>query len=223
MNMLRRDFLKTLSAFAAAAAAGGGVASAASTSPRVDYPSGEMKLNLPGYLDLVVERGADFRMALQLTGRVLTGYTAALLRTDGSGPAAYARIAEDSAGRLELCFDGQSTRRLRPGRRPWRLVWASEFTNAATVVLAGNATILQDDLWKAEEEVLAIVPQMHPLGIIEKRNHYEVGFRAKLANGERSRYDDQVGTLLDHCRPVGAEIWNQGMGCRINFAPKGIS
>lgn len=222
MTLLRRDFLKAISAFAAAAAAGGGAVAAASRpTRRAIQTDGELRYALPGTLDLELIRGCDFRMSMRLNRQVRPGYTAALLRTDGGGPAAYGVIAEAGGG-LELSFPANATKRLRPGRRPWRLVWADEYTNVATVVLAGTATILPDDLWKAEEDVLAIVPQMYPLGIITKRDSYEVGFRAKLAADERSRYDDQIGTLVEHCRPVGVEVWNRGMGCRINFAPKGI-
>ena len=63
---------------------------------------------------------------------------------------------------------------------------------------------------------------MHPLGIISRRDSYRVDFRGKLRGDEVSRYDDRVVSLVEHCRPVYAEIINGGDGCRIDFAPKGI-
>ena len=69
--------------------------------------------------------------------------------------------------------------------------------------------------------MLSLVPQMHPIGIMTQRNSYRVDFRAKLQDDEVSRYDDRVMSLVEHCRPVYAEIINRGQGCRIDFAPKG--
>lgn len=214
--MIRRDFLKTIAAFAAAASAGGGVAAASTAEPRVVGGVEELPVTFPAGLDIELIRGDDFAMDIHLSNSVSPWYQVCIDRADHCGAAVLGRVDADETGKIHIYFDGKATRRLRPGRRPWRITWGD------AVLLAGTATILPNDLWKAEESVLAIVPQMHPLGIISRRDSYRVDFRAKLQGDEQSRYDDRVVSLVEHCRPVYAEIINSGQGCRIDFAPKGI-
>jgi hypothetical protein len=214
--MIRRDFLKTIAAFAAAASAGGGVAAASVTKPK----AGTLSRKFSSGLDIEMVRGEDFWLCIKLVQDLSPWYQVCIDRTDHCGAAVVGRVDADEKGTINLYFDGKATSRLRPGQRPWRLTWGND--RSTSVLLAGTATILPNDLWKAEESVLAIVPQMHPLGIISRRDSYRVDFRAKLRGDEQSRYDDRVVSLVEHCRPVYAEIINRGQGCRIDFAPKGI-
>lgn len=219
--MIRRDFLKTIAAFAAAASGGGGAASAASVAkPKVVGEAGMQPWMFHSGLNIEMVRGEDFWLGIKLAQSVSQRYSVCIDRTDHCGAAVVGRVMPDGNGTIHLYFDGKATQRLRPGQRPWRLTWDND--RSAGVLLAGTATILPDGLWKAEENVLAIVPQMHPLGIISRRGSYMAHFRAKLRDDEVSRYDDRVATLTEHCRPVYAEIFNGGDGCRIDFAPKGI-
>jgi hypothetical protein len=218
--MIRRDFLKTIAAFAAAASAGGGVAAASVAEPRVVGGVRELPVTFPAGLDIELIRGEDFAMDIHLSNSVSPWYQVCIDRADHCGAAVVGRVAADEAGKVRLYFDGKATSRLHPGQRPWRLTWGND--RSTSVLVAGTATILPNDLWKAEESVLAIVPQMHPLGIISRCDSYRVDFRAKLRGDEQSRYDDRVVSLVEHCRPVYAEIINRGQGCRIDFAPKGV-
>jgi hypothetical protein len=224
--MLRRDFLKTIAAFAAASAAGGSVAAAGArpivgsplTADGIRVPAGP-KVFAAAPLDLTLVRGED--VALFVSGlRFSPGLhaMAVIIGPQHLGPwhSVYGDVAAGSDG-LWLHFSGESTSRIRPGRRPWH------FSVDNRVILAGTATILPDELWKAEESVLSIVPQMHP--IFEPRSRgdrYETYFRARLPGDRPSRHSDQIESLLEHCRPVYADIVNRGQGCRIDFAHKGL-
>jgi len=218
--MIRRDFLKTIAAFAAAASAGGGVAAASAAKPKVVGEAGMLPWMFHSGLNIEMVRGEDFWLGIKLSQHLSPWYQVCIDRTDHCGAAVVGRVEADEKGTIQLFFDGRATGRLRPGQRPWRLTWSND--RSTGVLLAGTATILPDDLWKAEENVLSLVPQMHPIGIMTQRNSYRVDFRAKLQDDEVSRYDDRVMSLVEHCRPVYAEIINRGQGCRIDFAPKGI-
>lgn len=218
--MLRRDFLKTIAAFAAASAAGGSATAAAArpivasqlTADGIRVPAGP-KVFAAASLDLEIVRGEDVK--LFVTG-LYRHQGAAWSTAIQASTAVHGHVEHGSDG-IWLHFSGQNTRRLRPGPRPWHLACDNR------VVLAGTATILPDELWKAEESVLSIVPQMHP--IFEPRDRgdrYETYFRAKLPGDKPSRYSDQIASLLEHCRPVYADIVNRGQGCRIDFAHKGL-
>lgn len=230
--MLRRDFLRTISAFAAAAAAGGGAAAAVASSARagvaasqptddgVMVPAGpRVRAAVP--LDLTLVRGEEVKLFVSgLKFSPGLHVMSVILGPQHLGPwhSVYG-IVEPGGDGLWIRFSGQSTSLLRPGQRPWHL------SVDGSVLLAGTATILPDHLWNAEQEILAIVPQMHPLWIEPKqfsRGDYDVIFRAKTAEGERSSYTDRVASLVEHSRPVAAEIVNRGAGCRIAFSHKGL-
>lgn len=221
--MLRRDFLRTLAAFAATASAGGvAVASARQqsigstlTGEGIRVPVGRVVTAYAPF-DLTMIRGDDVQFFVCGLYRTQGAFWAPMIHgLDGQGPAVYGTVEHEDNG-IWVRFDGNATRRLRPAPRPWHLACDNR------VLLAGTATILPDDLWTAEEAVLGIVPQMHPLGIITRRGSYEVGFRAKLKADEPSLYDDRVASLVEHCRPVGAEILNRGQGCLVRFGHKGL-
>lgn len=226
--MLRRDFLRTLAAFAATASAGGTAVAAASRPASVGSYLTADGIRVPAEpvitprtlaaapLDLTLTRGDDVNLCIAGLMRYQGVNWAAVIHGIGSGPPVYGLVMPGT-DTLWLRFDGRNTRRLRPGPRPWHLAFDDR------VALAGTATILPDELWTAEESVLGLVPQMYPVALFEKRRGgYEVGFRAKLKDAERSPYDDRVASLVEHCRPVYAEIINRGQGCRIDFAHKGL-
>lgn len=225
--MLRRDFLKTISAFAAASAVGGSAAAAAASRPIVGsqltadgirVPAGPHVL-LASPLDMEIVRGEDvefFVAGLKVSPGL--HFMSAFIGPQRPGPGdGIPGIVEPGGDGITLRFLGRSTGLLRPGPRPWHLACDGR------VLLAGTATILPDDIWRAEESVLAIVPKMHAMGVASRRgDRYETYFRAKLRDGEQSRYSDHVASLMEHCRPVHADIINGGVGCRIDFAHKGL-
>lgn len=227
--MLRRDFLKTISAFAAAASAGGTAAAGftpptrpAAPEPAVWVPPApaEPTISPFGIVNLTLVRGDD--RLLYFDGFC----SVALPREIGwwIGGLRGTLEAASNGTDFRLHATSQQTARLRPGVVPWGIAKLGRLPGgpAPRTLITGTATILPDDLWRAEEEVLKIVPQMHPLGISERGDRYEVMFRAPLRPGETSRYAPRLASLLDHCRPVRAEIFNGGAGAQIDFACKGL-
>lgn len=249
--MLRRDFLKAISAFAAAASAGG-TAAAGFTQPTKPEPAvwvppapAEPTISPAGIVNLTLVRGDDLCLDFGMHDRL--GHPLSLSRSICWIGELLVPLTQDSRGSshfLRLHVPGHATRMLRPGAVPWGIrvsdrlslkvddvrrlygvpphIVSEQTVLRERTLITGTATILPDDLWRAEEEVLKIVPQMHPLGIIERGDRYEVMFRAPLLPGETSRYAPRVASLLDHCRPVRAEIINGGAGAQIDFACKGL-
>lgn len=208
--MNRRDFLRAVSAFTAAAAAGGGAAASASLStpsaPLV-LPEKASRVSCPDGLDLEFVRGEwlEFRLLIQGVGgplRVSIGGVAATI------------LQNHRESRVIL--PGDRTALFRPGVKPLQFMVGDE------VILAGRAIVKPDKLWQAEEDLLEAVSQMHPLGVISRRDSWEAMFRRRLRADESSRYESEVATLLEHCRPTAAEVFNDYTGCRINFACKGL-
>lgn len=212
--MLRRDFLKTISAFAAAASAGGTAVAGFTPPTRAANPgpAGIVNLTLVRGDDLLLHYDGFDRIALP---REIGWWIGGLLGT-------LEAASNDASFRLHAT--SQQTARLRPGVVPWGIAKLGRLPGgpAPQTLITGTATILPDDLWRAEEEVLKIVPQMHPLGIIERNDRFEVMFRGRLRADETSRYAGRVESLISHCRPVKAQIINRGQGARIDFACKGL-
>ena len=226
--MLRRDFLRAISAFAATASAGGTAAAGftpptrpAAPEPAVWVPPApaESVISPAGIVNLTLVRGDGLLLYFDGFGHVQPrdiGWWIGGLRGT-------MHMAADGSVRICLQATANQTALLRPGVVPWGIARLGRLPGgpAPQTYITGLATILPDDLWRAEEEVLKIVPQMHPLGIIEHRDRYEVMFRAPLC-GDESRYKTRVASLMDHCRPVRATIINGGAGARIDFAHKGL-
>jgi hypothetical protein len=224
MTMLRRDFLRAISAFAAAASAGGTAAAGFTppTRPAVWVPPApaEPVISPAGIVNLTLVRGDGLLLYFD-------GFRHVLPQDIGwwiGGLRGTMHTAPDDSVRICLHATANQTALLRPGVVPWGIARLGRLPGgpAPQTYITGLATILPDDLWRAEEEVLKIIPQMHPLGIIKHRDRYEVMFRAPLRPGEESRYTHRVASLMDHCRPVGAKIINGGAGAQIDFAHKGL-